>query len=119
MDRDGHVKLVDLGFNKERLCYGDTTNSFCGTPDCIPPEVYYRMTSVGAVNFKQYHDRYKVSRNMHAGYKYTLRAELGWVHVQSISLAFHAHNDTLVSRARPSHSIVFSFYPERTKRCGV
>jgi len=39
LDRDGHIRIVDLGLCKVDMTYGKTTESFCGTPQYLAPEI--------------------------------------------------------------------------------
>jgi serine/threonine protein kinase len=38
LDRSGYIKIIDLGFCK-KLTNGAFTNTMCGTPEYIPPEM--------------------------------------------------------------------------------
>lgn len=48
---DGHVKVADYGLCKEDMFYGNTTSTFCGTPEFMAPEILLEQRYGRAVDW--------------------------------------------------------------------
>jgi len=51
LDRNGHIKMVDFGLCKDEIFGNKMTNTFCGTPSYLPPEVICNMKYGRAVDW--------------------------------------------------------------------
>lgn len=51
LSTEGHIKLADYGLCKPDMWYGKTTNTFCGTPEFMAPEILKEQNYTRAVDW--------------------------------------------------------------------